>query len=779
MQEENVLIKNSTKELTFQDILDILKSYKWSIITITLLFIVTSYAYVYFKPSIYQSYSIIKVKSNQKSGSEDVISNTLSTTVTKDVIEEISLLKTFKINNRSLDYVNFKTHFYIDKEYKKVEIYGDKVPISLNNITILDKKIIGKQLTLTPKNDGYTLTYQMSYKEKLKQFFFQKKDFIFQHQEGKFEQTIENEYIKLKINQKAKFNHPIHFTVYNDKRNIFEKLIYNRLTIVQLEKDTSLIKINFEDNIPERANLYVDALTKSFIDYSIESKNTQNSKTLNFIVKELTNIKKELKESEEKLELHQVSKNIVKPSEQARIYIKDLSNLEIAISENMLKKKLILNLINFVQHNYNLDAIAPSISKLGDKNTFDLITKLQNTQILEEELTQEYTGEYPKLKIIRKKITTIRNKIEYNLRSLRSNIEYENTSLNKRKSTYEKEMKTLPSKERELVNIKRNYEVKSKMYEYLLKKQAENKIIQLATFSNYQIIDYAYSSNVPIKPKRSFILLVSTLLGLAIGSFLAFIRYFSNSYVKGKNDIEHMTTLPIYGSIPFFKQAKNQIQVHKEAKSPFSEAFRTLRTNLQFMSTQNTGTVILITSTIPGEGKSTTSANLATILEMAKYKTVIVNFDLRKPTLQNFFSVSNDKGVSTYLNGQDSIDDIIIATEFANLDIIPSGPIPSDPSELILSKQLPELFQALKDKYEYIIIDTAPIGIVSDTKTLFQHSDLNLIIIREDYGKKEFILTLEEMIEKHNFKNVGLILNASKTKGGEYGYGYSYEYKYK
>lgn len=768
----------SNKEIKFKDILDILKNYKWSIIFITLLSFLLTYVYIYFKPSIYQSYSIIKVKANEKPQTDDVINSTVSNVGSKDVLEEISLLKTFRINKDSLSDVNFEVLFYKEQNYKKIEVYGKDVPIDIVNIEILNPQIIGKVLTLTPQKDGYSLTYQIPYKKKIKQIIFQKNDFSFNTMENnQFNKKIENQYVKLKINKKAHFSEPIHFKLFGDKRNIFENFIQSKLNIVQLEKDTSLIKISFEDTIPARANLYVDALTKSFIDYSIESKNTQNNKTLNFIIKELTNIKKDLKVSERKLELHQVSKNIVKPSDQAALYIRNLSDIEIEISENNLRQKLIKNLISFIKTNYKLDSIAPSVARLNDQNTLDLITKLQNMQIREEELSLDYTNEYPQLKTIRKQITTIRQQIEYNLKSLHQNIGYENTNLLQRKSSYENDMKKLPSKERELVNIKRNYEVKSKMYEYLLKKKAENNIIQLSTFSDYQIIDNAYNSNIPIKPKRSLILFLSIFMGLTIGTLLALLRHTRNRFIRDKQDLEKMTSLPIYGSIPYFKQKKHSISVTKDAKSPYTESFRTLRTNLQFINEKNTSTSILITSTIAGEGKSTSAANLAVILEMAKYKTVIVNFDLRKPTLHKFFSVHNDKGVSTYLSGRDTIDEIISPTEFANLDIISSGPIPADPAELVLSKELPQLFNELKKRYEYVIIDTAPIGIISDTKTLMQYSDLNLIIIREDYAKKEFITTLEDMIQKHNFKNIGLILNASKAKGGEYGYGYSYEYK--
>lgn len=769
---------NNYQEVKLKEIMAVLGRYKWSIILTTILITLLSYGYVYLKEPLYTSYSIIKVKANEKSKSGDFINNTTSTEKSKDVSEEISLLKTFKLNDYALNNVNLKIRYFIKENYRTRELYGKEIPFQLDEIKILDQNIIGKMLTLTPVSEGYSLSYTMPYKDKIKQVFFHKKIFNLKKvTNNSYTEMLKNQYIEFKIDKKRNFSKPIYFRIYNSNRNIFEHTIRNKLDIKQLEKDTSLIKISFTDPIPKRANCYVDALTKSFINYSIESKNTQNSKTLTFITKELKNIKAELKDSEKQLEKQQLSKNIVKPSIQASLYIKNLSDIEIEISENKLKKKLISNIIDFAKNNYNLDAIAPSIARLNDQTTLNLITKLQDNQLIEDKLALEYTDEYPKLKSIRKQISSIHNKIDYNLKSLKTSIDYQNINLLKRKASYEKSMKELPLKERELVNIKRNYEVQSKMYEYLLKKQAENKIIQLATFSNYQIIDNAYNSNVPVSPKKLLILGSSFFVALLFGIILALIRNARNNYIQNKDDLSVITNLNVYGTIPFYKQKKNLISVDTTVKSPFSEAFRTLRTNLQFTNQTNKSTSILITSTIAGEGKSTTAANLATILEMAKYKTIIVNFDLRKPTLHNFFNVINDKGISTYLSGEDSINDIIQATEFANLDILPSGPIPDNPSELILAKELPLLFNKLKERYEYIIIDTAPIGIISDTKTLMQFSDLNLIIIREDYAKKEFIVTLEEMIAKHGFKNIGLILNASKEQGGEYGYGYSYEYQ--
>ena len=766
-------------EFTFKDNFTIIKNYRWSIFFITIFCLIIGIIYTYYKTNVYNSYSIIKVKPLVQNKSEELINRTISTQ-SKQVKEEINLLKTFKVNQKVLEKISFQVQYFKEDKYKKIEIYNN-IPINIYDIKILDNDIIGLKLTVIPTKQGFQLNYFPSYKKQLQHKLFNSKlltldsSTIFTYGE-----RVEHKFFSFRIEKKTSFQQPIHFKINGNTREIFEQIIKKNLHISQLEKDTSLIKISYQDNISSRAKLYVDTLTEDFITHSIKDKNQKNNKRLDFIVQELNDIKKELKESEQQLENYQISKSIVKPSVQGALFIKKLSNVEIELAENVLKKKLIINLLKFVQNNSNLDAIAPSLSKLGEQNTLHLITKVQDLQLKVEELSLKYTNEHPQLKSLEKQIINIRNKIEFNLKSLRTSIEYQSRSLKERKDTYESELKNLPSQERHLININRNYEVKSRMYEYLLKKEAENKIIQFATISDYQIVDYAYNSKQPIKSKKALIILISLLIGFFISFLLALLRTHINPHIHGQKDISAITHLPIYGVIPFYKQKNYRLQSNRENKSAFTEAFRTLRSNLQFLKKDTNGaTTILISSTIAGEGKTTTSANLAAMFEKAKYKTLIINLDIRKPTLHRFFSINYNIGISNYLSDFNcQTDDIIFSTEFANLDIISSGPIVEDPSELILSKRLPLLLNELKNRYEYIIIDTAPIGIVSDTKTLIPYSDLTLIILRENYAKKEFIETIEEMIQKHKFKNVGFLLNASKTENGEYGYGYSYEYKH-
>ena len=764
---------------SFKDITSILNQYKWSIIFITILSAMLTYTYTYFKSSFYESYAIIKVKPSLISNNiNNVINNTVATKIIRDVTEEISLLKTFKINEKAIDKIHFDLRYFKEENYKSIEIAGDK-PLKINNVTILDKKIIGRRLTLIPKKNGYSINYIPSYKEKIEYELFQTKFFIFKNSNKvyRYNELIQTAYFSIQVEKLQALNKPIQFIIEGDKRDIFEKIIKNKLIVEQLEKDTSLIRVSYQDNISDRAKIYVKALTNNFIQYSVDNKNRQNKKTLSFIRKELYDIKKELKDSEQQLETYQISKTIFNPSVQGSLYIKKLSDIEVQIAENSLKTKLILSLITFVKNNYNLDAIAPSLSKLDDSNTMKLIETIQRFQMQEEAFILEYTDAHPKLKSVRRQIKKIREKIAFNLKSLHRNIELRDVNLLKRKASYEKDLKMLPSQERHLINIKRNYEVKSKMYEYLLQKESEIKIVQFATVSNYQIIDKAYSSIVPIKNKSSILVLISVIFGFIFASILAIIRYHLNNKIQSEQDVKKLTSLPIYGTIPFYKQKKYKLKVYTDPRSPFAEGFRTLRTNLQFMKKDDLAMTILITSTVASEGKTTISANLAKILEMAHYKVLLINLDIRKPTLHKFFAIDNSIGISNYLDGNYTEEEIVQKTEFGTLDIITSGPIPENPSELVLSKRLPKLFEKLKKKYDYIIVDTAPIGIVTDTKNLMKHTDLNLVLLKEDFAKKEFISTIEHMITQYQFENIAFILNSSKLKGGEHGYGYSYEYK--
>jgi capsular exopolysaccharide synthesis family protein len=310
--------------------------------------------------------------------------------------------------------------------------------------------------------------------------------------------------------------------------------------------------------------------------------------------------------------------------------------------------------------------------------------------------------------------------------------------------------------------LKRKYEVNAKLYAYLLEKKAENDMIKVATISDYKIIEQAYRPLLPIKPRKPLVIILSLMLGLILGIILSLILNAMNSKIKTIADVKKYTALPIHGVIQFFRQKKFQISVFDNPQSDYAEGYRQLRTDLQFLSnSENKSQVILVSSMIKKEGKSTVLANLSAILQLSSVRVLVIDLNLRNPKLDNFFGKHQEKGVSAYLDGKVNLADIIYSTEHLNLDIIPVGSIPLNPSELLLSKKLERMLTTLRDKYDYILIDSTPLNSVTDTLLVMKHTDINLIVLRRNYAKKVFIKQLSNLVKKYKVSNIGIVFNGS------------------
>lgn len=763
-------------ELNLEKLYMILGNYKWLILSLMFLSGTLMFANLYFKPSVYLSTGILEIKSKSKPKMpNDILLSALSFGSSGKVEKEIELLKTFLINQKALEKTDFSVKYFKTKSYKDIEIYNTS-PIKVTDISIYNKNIIGKKITLHPHNNYFTLSIKNSLIDSLFSFmspvtyikFDTKKKYL-------YGETIKNDFYQITINKDKKFNTAIKFILSGSKRRIYDDIIKKRLSVQQINPNAPLIEISFEDNIPSRGNDYINSLSQGFINTSVNSKNEQNNRVLTFINQQLAKIKTTLQDSEDKLEGYKTKHKIVEPSIQAKKYIEKLSELEIKLSENTLKQKLIRNLLSFAQKNSNLGAIAPSLMELNDKPTLQLITTLQNLQITADNLKTELTNKHPKVITIQRQMYHIRNKILYNLKNLKSLILQKYHSIKEEKLSYESKIQSLPKEEKKIVNINRNYQVSATMYNYLLKKKTESELLVISTLSDYKIIDKAHANSKAIKPKKTLLMLVSPLIGLLLGILLATILHGLNNKISSREELERLTNLPLLGLIPQLNKSKVNLEVYEDSQSNFTESFRSLRSNLPTKTKEDeVAKVILITSIIASEGKTTITSNLASIFQMAGHKSIILSLDLRKPALHNYFDLENERGMSSYLRGEDSVQDIIFATKHTNLHAITSGPIPDNPSELILSSKLLELLELLKTRYDYIFIDTAPIGLVSDSINLMKLADQNLIVLRENYAEESFLSSLDDLIRKNKLENVGLILNRSKSKTISYGYGYGY-----
>jgi capsular exopolysaccharide synthesis family protein len=734
---------NSTqkKTLTYENYLvELFKTilpYKWSIFAISILAILLAKYYLYFIPSTYESYAIIKVKVNNSVPTQDVLRDSLNQTNTTGIKQEMVTLKTYKTNKRAIQKVDLKTQYFKKEKYKVIELYSNS-PIRVHEFKNLKASTVGLYIVLHPKKNGFTLSVKEG-----------KESSVYP-----FNTEIKTLYFTGQVDKILDFSQDITFKINGNSRYIFEHVIRGRLGVSQIDPSANLIKVSFQDTIPERANQYIDALIEAYIELSIEKKEQTNKKVLTFLDKQLEATRKKLEASENELASYK-SKNRVEPSVKSHDSFEKLSRIELDLSEVEMKGKLVSNLILFIKNNQNLDSIGPTLMEFNDQSTLKLIDTLQTYQQQESALKFEFTDKYPKLINLRQQMQNIRKKILLNMQNLKSTLVTKRIGLERQEKKYEKTLKELPIKEKHLVHFQRDYEVNSKMYSYLLEKKSENELIEVASVSDYEAIDKAYNSLVPIKPKRSVVVIIAAILGLFFGLIIAFLRSMLVDKIKTQTDVQLLTELPIYGVIPLYKNAMFSSLLLKES-------YHKLATNLQFSKRENQGSIILVTSNIEGEGKTTTVANLAGVFQNSQYKSILIDLNMRNPSLHKYFGIEHQySGMSTYLSERDNIGNIIFSTNYPNLDIITAGPVPPNPSELILSARLQILFQTLKQKYDYIIIDTSSYDIALETLYVMQYTTMNLVVLRENFSKKSAVRHLESLIQEKNLKNIALVLKST------------------
>ena len=714
--------------------------YKWSILFIMVLFIVLMQIKLYFTPSVYESYAIIKVKVNEnKVDSKDLLRDSLFKTNTVGINQEMAILQTFQSNKKALEKVNFQVKYFIKEGYKKVEIYNN-LPIHLYHIIKINPKFINYPIIVEPVENGFSLKTN---KDKNSTIYSYDKEIVTPFFTGVISKTDD-------------FITPVTIELQGNSRRIYENIIKNSLSVSQLKLDTNLIKVAFQDTIPQRANEYIDALVDSYINRSIIKKNSINSKILDFLEERLAITKKKLDISENELENYQSANKNIDPSINSKDLYGKLSDIELQLSEIQLKEQLINNLILFIKHNRNLNSIAPTLLEFNAQSTLKLITDIQDLQIKEDELKLEFTKRYPPLIQLRKRIRSIRKQIALNVKSLKTTLNFKRKSLLKQKKKYEKILTALPKKEKNYINFKRNYEVNSKIYTYLLEKKSENELVKVATSSDYEAIDRAYASSVPIKPKRKVLLIIAGVIGLVFGIVLALIRSLSKTKIHTLQEIEERIKLPFYGKIPLFSEKTG-------VNRAIEEAYQQLAINLQFSKKKHEGNIVLVTSTIRGEGKTTTVINLSSILfRKTKYRSILVDLNMIEPSLHTHFNMDLIySGMSTYLSKRDNLGNIIFDTSYPNLDIITAGPIPPDPVELLSSPELEELFIVLKERYDYIFVDTPSFEELPEVLDLVKYADKSLVVLRENITTKSSLEKLEQAIREKKLKNIGLVFKVS------------------
>lgn len=555
---------------------------------------------------------------------------------------------------------------------------------------------------------------------------------------------------------------------------------FNSTEIELINKESSIISIKFKNSNKHKATDFVNKLCEVYIDMTFEEKNHLNVATIDFVNSQINAISDSLAIAEARKEAFQQSNNTFNLTSDAEYLFEKANEFEIKRAEETTKKAYYDYLTNYInQTDLNEGLVAPSTMGVDDPLLSKLVVSLTDLILEKQRLSTTLTPQSPKMKELLGQMETVRNQIKESLKNIQEVSQINENELNRQQNALQLEIDQLPTTHRNMINIERQFKYNDEIYNFLYTKRAEAEIAKNAALPDHKVIDKARFAT-KVYPRTATNFLLALIIGIAIPAAYILLRYFTKNTIDSKDDLEKLSTAPIIGFIPNFPADSNRLVVFDKPRSQISETFRSLRTNIKYILGNETdeGKIILITSSLPNDGKSLISVNVASIFAISGKKTLLIGYDLRKPSLHKIFGLNATHGLTSYMVGRYELDDVLQATEFNNFDVLVAGPVPPNPSELIDSDKNRALLKELKKRYDYIILDTPPVNLIADAQCLAKESDINLFVVRsEQTNKAAFKISLAELIERNDVK-VHFVFNDIKTVAQKYGYGARYDKGY-
>ncbi len=572
---------------------------------------------------------------------------------------------------------------------------------------------------------------------------------------------------------------PLFFNLVDPKRVILS--LTRNLTVSSTNKLASIITLALKDEMPRRSEDILNSLMAAYDKASLNDKNSLAENTLSFLDERLKSVSGDLTDIEKKLQQYKSNRGAVDLTSQSKLFLQNVSDNDQKLSEVNMKLSVMNQVEQYIAVNDNRGNLVPSTFGIDDPLLTNLLKKLYDTELDYEKLKQTTGENNPQLMSLRSQIDKMKPSILENVQAQKESLEASKRNLFATNSSYSGILQNLPQQERDIVEISREQNIKSAIYSLLLQKREETALSHSSIVSNSRVIDKAESSLDPVGIGKKLVYGIAVLLALGIGvAFITLSELFSRT-VLYRREIEETTSFPVIGEI-VYENSNNPIVIEKGKPTFIAEQFRMLRSSLSYLGIGSGSKKILVTSTISGEGKSFVAANLALSLAMAGKKVVLIEFDLSNPSLADKFGMQEERGVSDVLNGEAQLKDVIRKThENANLSVISAGNLPADPSDLIFGDRPAALMAALEKQFDYVIVDTAPVGLLSDGYVLSKLCDATLYIVRHRNTPRIMLERLGENNRINELKNLGIVFNGVRARGfgrNTYGYGYGYGYIY-
>ena len=565
-----------------------------------------------------------------------------------------------------------------------------------------------------------------------------------------------------------------HITAYINRPFAVAKGYAGSLSITPTSKATSVVTVSLKNSNTQRGKDYIDKLLEMYNINANNDKNEVAQRTAEFSDERIDIISKELGSTERDLENFKRSAGITDLTSEAQIALTGNAEYEKKRVENQTQINLVMDLKKYLQGSEY--EVLPANVGLQDAGVAGAIDRYNEMVAERKRLLRTSTESNPAIVNLTTSIRAMRSNIQTTLDATLKGLEITKADLIREASRYSRRISDAPTQERQFVSIARQQEIKSGLYLMLLQKREENAIVLAAIANNAKIIDEAQADSTPISPKRMTIYLAALVFGIGIPVGVIYLIGLTKFKIEGRADVEKLTSLPVVGDIPLADEKTGAIAVFENQNNLMSETFRNVRTNLQFML-ENGKNVILVTSTVSGEGKSFISANLAISLSLLGKKVVIVGLDIRKPGLNKVFNLpKKEYGITQFLtNSTVNLMDLVHHSDInKNLYILPGGTVPPNPTELLARDGLEKAVEILRKNFDYVILDTAPVGMVTDTLLIGRVADLSVYVCRADYTRKTEFTLINELAENNKLPNLCIVINGLDLQKKKYGYYYGY-----
>ena len=771
----NVGTSQPQEEVNIQELLfRYLIHWPWFVVSV-LLCVICAFAYLKVATPVYNVSATVLIKDEDKGGGATMASelekmglggmmNTKS-----NVDNEVEVLKSKSLALEVVEYLSLYITYSNEDGWLSKEMYRTSpvlVSLTPQEADQLPKPMKVKMNLLTPGK----MDVEIEIGEKKYQKHLDKLPAVFPTDEGTVAFLANPDTLL-----SSQWGEVQHITAMIGKPMAVAKGYSGALSIAPTSKTTSVVKIALSNSSTLRASDFINKLIEIYNINTNNDKNEVAQKTAEFIDERIAIISKELGSTEQDLETFKRSAGITDLSSEAKIALEGNAEYEKRRVENQTQISLVKDLQRYLQGNEY--EVLPSNVGLKDAALATAIAKYNEMLMERNRLLRTSTEDNPTIINLTSSIHAMRANVVASMDATLKGLQITKADLQREAKRFSQRISDAPTQERQFVSIARQQEIKAGLYLMLLQKREENAITLAATANNAKIIDAAIPDEAPVAPKKMMILMLALVVGAGIPVGVIYLINLTQVTIEGRADVEKLTTLPVIGDIPVADDLKgSSIAVFENQNNLLSETFRGIRTNLQFLLEEGQK-VVMVTSTVSGEGKSFVSANTAISLSLLGKKVVIVGLDIRKPGLNKVFNLSTkEQGITQFLTDpKRNIMDLVQQSDVnANLFILPGGAVPPNPTELLARKGLESAIEQLKQHFDYIVLDTAPVGMVTDTQLISRVADLTVYVCRADYTRKSEFALVNELATTNKLPNISIAINGLDLKKKKYGYYYGY-----